>query len=207
MDKRIEELLFTIKELVSIYRQKVFPELLNVYNKNKDVNGKVEFRKCSKVDQEKIKLAAYYLKKIKDIIAVKVLDASGNPSKESKDMIENIKSIVQNDDTINSNDCITVSEKINKKTVNVSFKMKASEVFQITGRGIVAIGMINKGHIQVGDEVTVINQSKKKKAIVKGIEKYRQLLDEAYEGEDVMLLLGNLNKEDIKVGCMIEKYV
>lgn len=83
IDNRIEEISDTIKKVVDIYRDKVFPEFMNIYDKNKDNEGKVSYKLCLPKEKEAIKICAYFLKILKGIICVKVLDEQGNPSDES----------------------------------------------------------------------------------------------------------------------------
>jgi hypothetical protein len=90
IDKRIEEVKFCINGIINIYRSKVFPDLKESYEHNKNFNGEVDFKKCSNVDKEKIKRAAYFLKKLKEIIAVKILDNANNPTQESEYILNDI---------------------------------------------------------------------------------------------------------------------
>jgi hypothetical protein len=90
VDVRIDELYWTIDRLSQSFKEKVLVGLNDVYARNKDAEGKVYFKNCSKEDQEKIKLSAYFVRKMKDILAVKVLDSEGNPSKESKNIMDAI---------------------------------------------------------------------------------------------------------------------
>lgn len=91
VDVRINELDTFITRLSGIYREKVLVQLIDVYARNKDANGNVAYKKCSVADQDRIKMAVYFVKKLKEILAVKVLDEQGNPSAESKAILTTLR--------------------------------------------------------------------------------------------------------------------
>jgi hypothetical protein len=90
VDKRIDEIQSTIVHIVDIYRKKVFIDLKEAYDKNKDFQGKVDYKLCSSADKAKICMAAYFLRQMKKIISVKILDSDNNISKESEDIVKSI---------------------------------------------------------------------------------------------------------------------
>ncbi|MBU3191295.1 hypothetical protein K9O30_06615 [Clostridium bowmanii] len=90
VDKRLSEIESTIIRVVTIYRLKIFPKLKNAYDRNKNSEGKVNYKECSMGDKSIIKMSAYFLRKMKDIISVKVLDSNNNITKESGDILQSI---------------------------------------------------------------------------------------------------------------------
>ena len=90
VDVRINEIQSTIVRMVDIYRKRVFPKLENAYNRNKDSAGKVYFKDLSDEDKTAVKTSAYFIKKMKELISVKVLDANNNICKESGDIVNSI---------------------------------------------------------------------------------------------------------------------
>lgn len=82
------------------------------------------------------------------------------------------------------------------------FYMEIEDVFTITGRGTVVTGRISKGSIKNGDSV-LINGSVVTTVI--GIEMFRKTLNIAIEGDNVGLLLSNVNRNDVKRGDILTK--
>lgn len=97
VNNRIDEIQSTIVRVVDIYREKIFPNLEKAYNKNKDSQGKVNYKLCSLEDKAAINMTAYFLRRIKSIISVKVLDSNNNISEESEEILKSIN----NDKKIN----------------------------------------------------------------------------------------------------------
>ena len=86
------------------------------------------------------------------------------------------------------------------------FLMPVEDVFSITGRGTVATGRIEKGVINVGDEVQIIGLGEEtKKSVCTGVEMFRKLLDRGEAGDNVGLLLRGIDKKEIKRGQVIAK--
>src|SRR5699024_7812189 len=58
------------------------------------------------------------------------------------------------------------------------FMMPVEDVFSITGRGTVATGRVERGQVEVGDEVEIIGLADEaQKTTVTGVEMFRKLLD------------------------------
>ena len=85
------------------------------------------------------------------------------------------------------------------------FLMPVEDVFSITGRGTVATGRIETGVVKVGDEVQVIGFGEEKKAVITGIEMFRQPLDKGEAGDNVGLLLRGIKNTEVKRGMVICK--
>lgn len=86
------------------------------------------------------------------------------------------------------------------------FLMPVEDVFTITGRGTVATGRVERGTIKVQDQVEIVGlQDSPRTTVVTGVEMFRKLLDEAYAGDNVGLLLRGVNREDIERGQVIAK--
>ena len=86
------------------------------------------------------------------------------------------------------------------------FMMPVEDVFTITGRGTVVTGRIERGILNVNDEVEIVGiREDKQKTTVTGIEMFRKLLDEGRAGENVGLLLRGTKREDVERGQVICK--
>jgi len=85
------------------------------------------------------------------------------------------------------------------------FLMPVEDVFTITGRGTVITGKVERGQINVNDEVEIVGIREKQKTTVTGIEMFRKLLDYAEAGENVGLLLRGTKREDVERGQVVCK--
>ncbi len=85
------------------------------------------------------------------------------------------------------------------------FLLPVEDVFTITGRGTVATGRVDRGKININEEVEIVGITDTKKTTVTGIEMFRKLLDYAEAGDNVGLLLRGVNREDIQRGQVICK--
>lgn len=86
------------------------------------------------------------------------------------------------------------------------FLMPVEDVFTITGRGTVATGRIERGRINVGDDVAIIGmQEEIKKTVVTGVEMFRKLLDYGEAGDNVGCLLRGVDRKEIERGQVLAK--
>ena len=86
------------------------------------------------------------------------------------------------------------------------FMMPVEDVFSITGRGTVATGRVERGQVNVGDEVEIIGLAEEaKKTTVTGVEMFRKLLDYAEAGDNIGALLRGVAREDISRGQVLAK--
>jgi elongation factor Tu len=86
------------------------------------------------------------------------------------------------------------------------FLMPVEDVFSISGRGTVATGRIERGIVNVGDNVDIVGiQEATRKSVVTGVEMFRKLLDSGVAGDNVGLLLRGVERTDIERGQVIAK--
>ena len=85
------------------------------------------------------------------------------------------------------------------------FLMPVEDVFSITGRGTVATGRIERGRINVGEEVEMVGMGSERKTVVTGVEMFRKLLDDGQAGDNVGLLLRGVDKSEIERGMVLAK--
>src|SRR5699024_10868307 len=84
------------------------------------------------------------------------------------------------------------------------FMMPVEDVFSITGRGTVATGRVERGRIEVGDEVESIGLAEApSKTTITGDEILRKLLDYAEAGDNIGALLRGVTREDISRGQVL----
>ncbi|MDX8363079.1 MULTISPECIES: elongation factor Tu [unclassified Cytobacillus] len=86
------------------------------------------------------------------------------------------------------------------------FMMPVEDVFSITGRGTVATGRVDRGKLNVGDEIEIIGLAEESsKTTVTGVEMFRKLLDYAEAGDNIGALLRGVSREDIERGQVLAK--
>jgi len=91
------------------------------------------------------------------------------------------------------------------RDIDKPFLMPVEDVFTITGRGTVITGKVERGTVNVNDEVEIVGIRDKQKTTVTGIEMFRKLLDYAEAGENVGLLLRGTKREDVERGQVVCK--
>ena len=93
-----------------------------------------------------------------------------------------------------------------KRDVEKDFLMPIEDVFSIKGRGTVGTGRIERGKINVSDEVEIVGLSPEiRKTVVTGVEMFNKTLDEGMAGDNVGLLLRGVEKDDLERGQVLAK--
>ncbi len=90
-----------------------------------------------------------------------------------------------------------------QRDVDKPFLMPVEDVFSISGRGTVATGRIERGVINVGDEVEIVGIRDTVKSTVTGVEMFRKTLDSGMAGDNVGILLRGVKREDIERGQVL----
>ncbi|WP_339450083.1 elongation factor Tu [Pseudomonas sp. EA_5y_Pfl2_R50] len=85
------------------------------------------------------------------------------------------------------------------------FLMAVEDIFDVKGRGTVARGRIERGVVNVDDEVEIVGLRETKKTTCTGFEVSRQMLDQAKAGYNAGLLLAGLQPQDIERGQVLAK--
>jgi elongation factor Tu len=83
------------------------------------------------------------------------------------------------------------------------FLMPVEDVFSIAGRGTVVTGRIERGIVNVGDEVEIVGIKDTTKTTVTGVEMFNKELKQGLPGDNVGLLLRGTKKEDVERGQVI----
>ncbi|NBB87971.1 MAG: elongation factor Tu [Bacteroidetes bacterium] len=93
-----------------------------------------------------------------------------------------------------------------ERELDKDFLMPVEDIFSITGRGTVATGRIERGRIEVGQEVELVGiREEKQTSTITGVEMFRKMLDSGEAGDNVGLLLRGIKKDDIERGMVICK--
>ncbi|WP_027121215.1 elongation factor Tu [Mycoplasma leonicaptivi] len=91
------------------------------------------------------------------------------------------------------------------KEFDKPFLMAVEDVFTITGRGTVATGRVERGTLNLNDEVEIVGLKPTKKTVVTGIEMFRKNLKQALAGDNAGLLLRGVNREEVERGQVLAK--
>ena len=83
------------------------------------------------------------------------------------------------------------------------FLMPIEDVFGIKGRGTVVTGRIERGVINVGEEIEIVGIDDTTTTTVTGVEMFRKLLDTGEAGDNVGCLLRGVEREDVKRGQVL----
>jgi elongation factor Tu len=92
-----------------------------------------------------------------------------------------------------------------ERDVDKPFLMSIEDVFTITGRGTVVTGRVERGRLNVNDEVEIVGIKDTQKTVATGIEMFRKQLDYAEAGDNAGVLLRGINREDVERGQVLAK--
>jgi len=85
------------------------------------------------------------------------------------------------------------------------FLMSIEDVFTISGRGTVVTGRVERGRLNLNDEVEIVGLKDTRKTVVTGIEMFRKSLDYAEAGDNAGVLLRGINRDDVERGQVLAK--
>ena len=92
-----------------------------------------------------------------------------------------------------------------ERPIDQPFLMPIEDVFSISGRGTVVTGRIERGVVNVGDEIEIIGIRDTKKTTCTGVEMFRKLLDRGEAGDNVGVLLRGIEREGVERGQVLCK--
>ena len=85
------------------------------------------------------------------------------------------------------------------------FLMPVEDVFSISGRGTVVTGRIERGVVNVGDEIEIVGIKDTATTTCTGVEMFRKLLDSGEAGDNVGVLLRGTKREEVERGQVLCK--
>lgn len=85
------------------------------------------------------------------------------------------------------------------------FLMPIEDIFTITGRGTVVTGRVERGVVNMSDEVEIVGIRPTQKSTVTGIEMFQKTLDQGMAGDNVGILLRGIEKKDVERGQVLAK--
>jgi len=86
---------------------------------------------------------------------------------------------------------------------DLPFLMPIEDVFSISGRGTVVTGRVERGIVNVGDEVEIVGLKDTVKTVCTGVEMFRKLLDQGEAGDNIGALLRGTKREEVERGQVL----
>ena len=90
-----------------------------------------------------------------------------------------------------------------KRDVDKPFLMPLEDIFSIEGRGTVVTGRIERGIVNLNDEVELVGIKDTRKVIITGIEMFNKQLDRGQAGDNAGILLRGIKKEEVERGQVL----
>ena len=90
-----------------------------------------------------------------------------------------------------------------ERPIDQKFLMPIEDVFSISGRGTVVTGRIERGKVNVGEEIEIVGIKDTQKTTCTGVEMFRKLLDEGVAGDNVGVLLRGTKREEVERGQVL----
>ncbi|MCK5490391.1 MAG: elongation factor Tu, partial [Candidatus Pacebacteria bacterium] len=90
-----------------------------------------------------------------------------------------------------------------KRDVDKPFLMPLEDIFSIEGRGTVVTGRIERGIVNLNQEVELVGIQNTRKVVVIGIEMFNKQLDRGQSGDNAGILLRGIKKEEVERGQVL----
>ena len=92
-----------------------------------------------------------------------------------------------------------------ERAIDGDYLMPVEDVFSISGRGTVVTGRIERGVVNIGDEIEIVGIKETAKTVCTGVEMFRKLLDRGEAGDNVGVLLRGTKREEVERGQVLAK--
>ena len=113
------------------------------------------------------------------------------------------------DEEIGKNSIVELMEQVDayvpqpERPKDQPFLMPIEDVFSISGRGTVVTGRIERGVVNVGDEIEIVGIKDTQTTTCTGVEMFRKLLDQGEAGDNVGVLLRGTKREEVERGQVL----
>jgi len=113
------------------------------------------------------------------------------------------------DEEVGKNSLLKLIEEVDayipqpERPKDLPFLMPIEDVFSISGRGTVVTGRVERGVVNVGDEIEVVGLKETMKTTCTGVEMFRKLLDQGEAGDNVGVLLRGTKREEVERGQVL----
>ncbi|MEM1248014.1 MAG: elongation factor Tu [Acidobacteriota bacterium] len=92
-----------------------------------------------------------------------------------------------------------------ERAVDQDFLMPIEDIFTISGRGTVVTGRVERGRVNVGDNIEIVGIRETTTTVVTGVEMFRKLLDSGEAGDNIGVLLRGTKKDEVERGQCLAK--
>ncbi|MEZ5721731.1 MAG: elongation factor Tu [Paracoccaceae bacterium] len=92
-----------------------------------------------------------------------------------------------------------------ERAIDQPFLMPIEDVFSISGRGTVVTGRVERGVVNVGDELEIVGIRDTQKTTCTGVEMFRKLLDRGEAGDNIGALLRGIDRDQVERGQVLCK--
>ena len=92
-----------------------------------------------------------------------------------------------------------------ERPVDLPFLLPIEDVFSISGRGTVVTGRVERGIVNVGDEIEIVGIKDTQKTTCTGVEMFRKLLDSGEAGDNIGALIRGIDREQVERGQVLVK--
>ncbi len=124
--------------------------------------------------------------------AIKALDVKSVDDEDAKPMLDLLDALDEK---------IPQPERDTEK----DFLMPIEDIFSIEGRGTVVTGRIERGQVNINEEVEIVGLRETQTTTVTGIEMFNKNLDHGEAGDNAGVLLRGTKKEDVERGQVLAK--
>ena len=164
----------------------------------------VFLNKCDLVDDEE-------LLELVEMEVRELLDKYGFPGDEIPVVMGSALKALESDDP-ESDEAKCIFELLDacdsyipepERDVDKPFLMPIEDVFSISGRGTVVTGRVERGVINISDEVEIIGIKDTTKTVCTGVEMFRKILDRGEAGDNVGVLLRGIKRDDVERGQVL----
>jgi len=90
-----------------------------------------------------------------------------------------------------------------ERAVDQPFLMPIEDVFSISGRGTVVTGRVERGVVNVGDEIEIVGLKDTRRTTCTGVEMFRKILDRGEAGDNIGALMRGVGKEEVERGQVL----
>ncbi len=92
-----------------------------------------------------------------------------------------------------------------ERPIDLPFLLPIEDVFSISGRGTVVTGRVERGVINVGDDIEIVGIKDTQKTTCTGVEMFRKLLDRGEAGDNIGALIRGIDREKVERGQVLCK--
>ncbi|MBD3366079.1 elongation factor Tu [candidate division WWE3 bacterium] len=90
-----------------------------------------------------------------------------------------------------------------ERDLDKPFLMPVEDVFSISGRGTVATGRIERGKVDLNEEIEIVGIKDTQTSVVTGIEMFKKQMKEGQAGDNVGILLRGMSRDDVERGQVL----